>query len=248
MPENKINNRRRKQQNNKTKQRKEEEETTTTTTTFLLMLLCSSSAHRMAHFFVRLKRRERQWQRRWGATLSSTPERVQLLLEIESSFICSSCPFFSLQHRTFMIMMCTDAYPTVAAVYIICSMMFSIEWRECVQTGASLHNVSPRREKETIHHRVGERRDEVKEATTTTTDGKFFSTFHQPNLSFLFPHASLFYRHISNTVTIILLFCFCLFWELHVEGNNSVLSWITANLFHFPFLTFVSVAQLSTIF
>jgi hypothetical protein len=33
-----------------------------------------------------------------------------------------------------------------------------------------------------------------------------------------------------------------------VEGNNSVLSWITANLFHFPFLTFVSVAQLSMIF
>lgn len=152
MPENKINNRRQKQQNNKTKQRKEEEETTTTTTTFLLMLLCSSSAHRMAHFFVRLKRRERQWQRRWGATLSSTPERVQLLLEIESSFICSSCPFFSLQHRTFMIMMCTDAYPTVAAVYNMLNDVLHrmervcVDWRistQCVAKKGKRDNTSP---------------------------------------------------------------------------------------------------------
>lgn len=132
--------------------------------------------------------------------------------------------------------MCTDAYPTVAAVYnMLNDVLHRMErvcvgWRistQCVAKKGKRDNTSP-------GWRERERRDEVKEATTT--DGKFFSTFHQPNLFFSFStRLSPLYRHIYPIPLPLYFFCFCLFRELHVEGNNSVLSWITANLFHFPF-------------
>lgn len=208
----------------------------------------------MAHFFVRLKRRETMATAMGCHYHLHVPERVYSCLKLSrrSSALLALFSLSSSFRIEHLWLWCVPTHSLQSLLYIICSMMFSIEWRECVGWRISTQCVAKKGKKDNTSPGWREReRDEVKEATTTT-DGKFFSTFHQPAKSFFSfsTRLSALSTYISNTVTIIYFFCFCFCLFRELCGRK----WFSSLLDHhrefisFSFLTFVSVAQLNDLF